>query len=313
LERGPRRRTRQIDSGAPSWWSAGYYDPRMSPLFRRRRELEMLAARERAGESLWTSDFPPATRVRVHHAMDDVAGSYGTPFFLARQQILREEGKYRLHQSKNLPERTDFVTYLHEGDSDDVATAIEAYHAAVGSDTHRQQTFEWDLPERFSHEVNRILREDRVAFELVEGEMVPFSSRELHVEIVTPTLRLIAQSGWESVESAYQDALKQLSQGNAPNAITDAGTALQEALVKCGATGNALGPLIQSARASGLLASHDVPMAEALRKVADWVSADRSVSGDTHNSTPAEVEDAWLIVHVVGALVLRLSGASPRA
>lgn len=284
----------------------------MSPLFRRRQQLEALAGRERLGESLWSSAFDVNTRTRIHHAMDDVAGSYGTPYFVARQQILREEGKYRLVEAKNLQERADFITYLHEGDSDEVATAIEAYWAALDSREYREESFEWGIQEGFATAINQILREDRLSFEFIKGEMVPFSSRSLHVDVVAPTLRLVAQSGWERVEDAYQEALKQLAQGSAPNAITDAGTALQEALVKSGATGNALGPLIQSARGVGLLASHDAPMADALKRVADWVSADRSISGDTHNSTSAEVEDAWLIIHVVGALILRLSASSRR-
>lgn len=72
-----------------------------------------------------------------------------------------------------------------------------------------------------------------------------------------------------------------------------------------GCKGNALGPLADDARKRGLLAPYD-------RKIIDWVSADRSDKGDAHNATPASRDDAWLAVHVVGALILRLAGDANR-
>jgi hypothetical protein len=142
--------------------------------------------------------------------------------------------------------------------------------------------------------------------------MVAFSSRELHVEVVEPVLRLIAEPGWEAVEGAYRDALRELAQGKASDAITDAATALQEALVILGATGNALGPLIKSARSGGIIAGHDHALLDVVERVATWVSADRSVNGDAHTSASSETEDAWLTIHVVGALLLRLSARKSR-
>jgi hypothetical protein len=49
-------------------------------------------------------------------------------------------------------------------------------------------------------------------------------------------------------------------------------------------------------------------MAEALEKIIDWVESDRSEKGDAHNARPATREDAWLTVHIVGAVILRLTG-----
>jgi hypothetical protein len=42
------------------------------------------------------------------------------------------------------------------------------------------------------------------------------------------------------------------------------------------------------------------------------VSADRSEKGDAHGVTAATLDDGWLIVQVVGAVVLRLSNSVPR-
>lgn len=283
------------------------------PLFGRRKELSALKAREEAGESLWTSDFSDSTLGRIVHAMDDFRGQYGTPYVLARQQIMRERGVFRLSNTSLQDPRADLVQYMRQEGSDAVATAIEAYLQALGSHEYGQEAFWRTGEDEFAEAINAILRQDRISFELVHGEMVPFSSRELHVEVVAPTLRLIAAPGWERVETAYQQALKQIADGNPPNAITDAGTALQEALEMLGATGNALGPLIKSARSKGILAGHDQPLADSIRQAAEWVSADRSNSGDAHKSSESGAEDAWLIVHIVGALLLRLSGAKRRA
>ena len=79
-----------------------------------------------------------------------------------------------------------------------------------------------------------------------------------------------------------------------------------------GCEGNSLGPKLQNAKDRGLLAPHDSPMAEIVKKAGDWVSADRSNTGDAHNAGSATVDDAWFTVHVVGALILRLAQGTPR-
>jgi hypothetical protein len=47
---------------------------------------------------------------------------------------------------------------------------------------------------------------------------------------------------------------------------------------------------------------------ELLHKLVDWVSVDRNEMGDVHQAQEPSVEDAWLTVHIVGALILRLGG-----
>jgi hypothetical protein len=153
--------------------------------------------------------------------------------------------------------------------------------------------------------INQVFDEHRIAFELVEGQMVEIESKELHQEVVAPTLRLLSgRAGWDAVEEAYHDALEEIAK-NPGDAITDAGRALQTALELLGCEGNSLGPLVKSARKKGLLAGHDERLLEA---VVDWVSADRSEKGDAHKSASVSRDDAWFTVHVVGAVLLRLVG-----
>src|SRR4029077_1433218 len=72
--------------------------------------------------------------------------------------------------------------------------------------------------------INLVLAEHRISWEMVNGNMVPFESKELHQEVVVPTLRLLSgRHGWEQVEDAYQDALHEIAAGHADDAITDAG------------------------------------------------------------------------------------------
>jgi hypothetical protein len=120
-------------------------------------------------------------------------------------------------------------------------TGIEVGHPAAQADVNK-----------YREQVNTVLREHRISYELVGTEMVPFASKELHAAVVEPALRLLSsRSGWEKVEQAYQAALGELAEGNPADAITDAGTALQEALTLLGCTGNSLGPLVRSARSRG--------------------------------------------------------------
>jgi 5'-3' exonuclease len=116
----------------------------------------------------------------------------------------------------------------------------------------------------------------------------------------------VSRAGWQDIEISYQKALEEISQGHPDDAITDAATALQDTLTLLGCHGHALGPLISDAKKRGLIAAHDAP-------IFHWVSADRSETGDGHHKSNATVEDAWLAVHVVGALILRLVTGGPRA
>jgi hypothetical protein len=74
-----------------------------------------------------------------------------------------------------------------------------------------------------------------------------------------------------------------------------------------GAEGNALGPLISSAKKKGIFSGHDTALLDSVMRAMDWVSAERSEAGDSHNVTDSGERDAWLMVHVVGALIVWLA------
>jgi hypothetical protein len=296
----------------------------MTPLQRRRNELLELERQEREGASFWSVQFPEATRNRLHLVMRGASGgSYSPLLDVATNLLLHDLGQLSLFPPARSSSE-DLYQYLAECPDDMVPSVIEAfgegYVRQFQINAQQQAYSQGRLAEepllpvdaQYVSEINRVLGEDRIAFENVDGQMIPFASRELHVEVVQPILQLLSTPGWEKVESSYQDALSQLAQGEGANAITDAGTALQGAFERLGAKGNQLGDLITSAKSLKILASQDLPLLDAIERACRWVSADRSNFGDSHNADPAHTDDAWFTIHVVGAIVLRLASGKAR-
>lgn len=165
------------------------------------------------------------------------------------------------------------------------------------------------MPGEFQRDVNRIFEAHIVGLHLHHNSrLVPVDSHEMHNAVVDPTLYLLhSQPRFSGAEIAYQNALKELRNRDPADAITDAATALQDVLLALGCTGNALGPLLKSARSKGLLKGSDTPLTEAICKTVDWVSATRG-EGEAHTGNPdINMSDAWMMVHVVGALAIRLT------
>jgi hypothetical protein len=198
---------------------------------------------------------------------------------------------------------------------DQVAASYEANARVVYSSGRSSAVLMRDvLGEQYRQKINEILDDHDLAWQLVGVEMTPRSSMAMHATIVEPVMALTAGNPkYAKVEIAYREALKELKpRGSPSNAITDAGTALQEMLEAVGAKGNALGPLLIDARKRGLLAPYDSKLADAITDLGEWVSADRAARGDTHKVRDASREDAWLAVRVAGALILRLAAGRQR-
>jgi hypothetical protein len=267
-------------------------------LYGERKRMAELAQKEAAGESYWTKKFDDRLRVKIHYAMWEASEGLGRFYFAARQLILEADG-LRALSNPAFTALVDFQQYVERCADDEIPTTIEAFYTALSDKRLMQETGVYFSEIKFEVKMGELLQKGRIGFELVGGQMIPFESKELHAEVILP--------------AAYLNALDEISRGDGPDAITDAGTALQESLLALGCEGNSLGPLIASAKNRGLLGSHDREMIEAISKLMHWVSADRSQSGDAHNAGDASVEDAWLIVHIVGAIIVRLNSGIPRS
>lgn len=269
-------------------------------LYSRRKRLQDLADREAAGESFWTEYLDERARGRLAQELSHFQRlvwerRYSDVLSPARAHVLREEGLLRLAGPAN--SEADVAKCMASSEPDLVFSLIEAVAEQI-----RGQ----GIPESFDQAISTVLREERVAFDFVEGQIVPKGSLELHEAVVAPTITLLGGNpAFSKIESAYRSALEEIHNGSPGDAITDAATALQETLVHLGCDGNALGPLVASAIKKGLLAPYDPTL---IKGMLDWVSADRSQKGDSHKAEGDDIQlsDAWLTVHVVGALIVRL-------
>ncbi|GAB3575856.1 hypothetical protein GCM10027406_08020 [Leifsonia lichenia] len=289
-------------------------------LHNQRREQRERKEAEAAGASFWTEEFSAEFRIQLErYVRGTFGGSTGGHILIrTRELILDDEG---LRTLTGLSADMDTSRYIDTCYDYMMPTVVEAIGEAIGG--YLLALYQHDPAgprvrrageEHYETFVNERLERHRISYEYIGGEMVEKNSLELHAEVVAPALRLLGgREGWDKVEAAYQDALGELHGGSPADAITDAGTAMQEALEALGCKGNALGPLIVDGRKKGLFASHDERLTHALDDMMQWVSADRSSMGDAHHSTSPLPEDAWLTVHIVGALIVRLANSTKRA
>jgi hypothetical protein len=282
--------------------------------YNQRQRFRERAEAEARGETFWTKSFTEKVRRRLLYAVGEAAGGHRESVLeKARYEILKREGDPYLNRyGSQVTPAEDFFAHFMECRDDVMPTAIEALYSSmqafgIGNVGYFVPTIDVDA---FGREVQQILEEERVAFDFVRGKVQSFESKELHQEVVEPAMQLLHNPKFAEAEKAYQHALEEISNGKPGDAITDAGTALQETLTALGCDGKMLGPLIKSAKAKGLLVAHDVRLTDAIEDVMVWVAAQRNVKGDTHNADKAAKEDAWFIIHVVGALIVRLVGAS---
>ncbi|WP_157606327.1 hypothetical protein [Phycicoccus sp. Soil802] len=260
-------------------------------------------AREAEGENLWVEDVPQAARVKIATfwaLLQEKSSEYVGTINREVADLMRLGGGYNV--------RSIDGDSLIKATNADVALDVIGSFALYVKDGRSISRFASD----FDQFVNTVFEDYRVAYRMVDQEVIPIGSDELHTEVVAPALRLLVGAQFSKAHAAYLDALKEIPASPA-NAITDAGTALQEVLTAVGCAGNALGPLIKSAKKKGLLAPHDDALNNGLENFLNWASADRSQTGDGHHVSDATRADAWLMVHIVGALIVRLVDPSKRS
>lgn len=290
-------------------------------LYSRRKKIDKEQAAAAAGRDLWTSDLPTEARMKFVYAVQDLVDGTASGRYTrwdliehARNAVLRDLGQPHLgitvHNSND-----DFFGSIMKSNEEVVYSQLEAV-LALGTilcadrtfgdvDYEVQQTIRRRLPE-LRETISQTLREYWIKCDLIGNQFIDVESRELHEAVVVPALGLLGgRSHFELAEKAYQEALREIHNGSAEDAITDAATALQEALGAVGFTGNTVSKRVEEAVKQGKLTPYD-------KKLGEWVEADRSYKGDAHNASPATVADAWLVVHIVGAVILRLAADDRR-
>lgn len=270
----------------------------------RKREAQRVE-QELQGVQLWTTDIDERVRTRLWSIVKMAAAhDPETISEIACSAFRVQDGTVVPHTPNNIYGGGGWwqaiTQFFFNADHDYALATIEAMF-----DSSKRYLAENEYDD-YTGFINDVLATERIAFELIEGEMVEIDSQELHAEIVAPTLRLLSgRAGWEEVEQSYQEALKEIGL-DPSDAITDAGRALQAALTARGFPGGSLGPQIKAAKKTGMFAPHDQTLNDAVAKIIDWVSADRSEVGDAHPGGAPTRDDAWFTVHIVGAIILRL-------
>lgn len=164
----------------------------------------------------------------------------------------------------------------------------------------------------FIEVVNDRLLHARVDWLFEDGRFQERGNFVLHSEVLRPATILLADDpAFARASSAFQSALTKLSKGETEVALTEGATALQEFFRALGVEGNSLSNQLDSAASQKVISGADRSL---MKPLIDWVNADRSNRGNAHYHRAGEVSkaDAWLMMHVVGAVMVRLSNREPR-
>lgn len=270
--------------------------------------------REALGEDIWTTNVPAELRQKIlwlleRHGrrVNEYSAETGMRTILsyAHHYLTRSIGVETLHGGQK--PHNDMQYHIKNAKDSEYPDILESL--CVGYDFALQQYISKDTKKEmqvFQADINELLESYKLSYTVENGQVTDFASRELHMEVVSPALHLLKTEGWEDVEQAYQEALKELARKKPDNAITDATTALQVGLRKLGCKGDSFESLVKSAK-NTILQGYDARYVGGLEKLVDWASAVRANKGDGHKVVKPTPEDAWFIVHLVGALLLYLA------
>lgn len=166
--------------------------------------------------------------------------------------------------------------------------------------------------ETFIDVVNDRLLHARVDWVFEDGRFQERGNYVMHSEVLRPATILLADDPDFALSSAaFQSALTRLSRGETDVALTEAATSLQEFFRALDVEGNSVSDQLDNAQRTKVISGADRSL---MKPLIAWVNADRSDRGNVHRHRAGDVSkaDAWLMMHVVGALMVRLSNREPR-
>lgn len=164
----------------------------------------------------------------------------------------------------------------------------------------------------FIETVNDLLLSARVEWHYEDGKFTSRGSLLLHTEVVRPVTTLLdSDPKFAKASAGFQTALTRLAENKPDVAITDAASAVQEFFRALGVSGNSIADQVNNAQKANILTAADRQL---IKPITDWINADRSERGNAHHHRDGDVSraDAWLVLHVVAALLVRLSNEDPR-
>lgn len=271
----------------------------MLMIFSERKRFKERSEKQSKGENFWTETFPQKFRTQLLYAINE-SSRYPQVFIDSAQYTLCKKYGMTYLANPGFTRVLDFAEFINQGTDDDVADAIEVFHACLNNRSLQSQTNEFSNSSSFDSEVRRLLVENTIAFDLYEDQIIPRGEHEMYGVVIEPLLGYLgADPRFTRAKTAYLNGLDQIKKNDGPNAITDFGTAIEEMLRALGASGNNSGQLVESGVRLGLIKQSDKPLL-------GWIAAQRN-NGEAHRVVDGDLDDAWLHAHVAGALLLKLS------
>jgi hypothetical protein len=175
---------------------------------RRKRITE--AARAAARGEPWIYTFSKVVRTKIWIALHGsvTAGFQDRLIRDARSRILHEEGWFYLTNA-DIEDVDDFYQYFYKSPHHMIPTVIEALDFELRRQSNQTgfvATFY--RPRAFERDIQTILREYRIGFDFMEGEMVSFESKELYRDVIERGLRLLSQQ--EGFRAVWQMARQRM-------------------------------------------------------------------------------------------------------
>ena len=301
-------------SGLTTRYADRVRDTRLDPLpseLRRRREQ---AAAELENGIEWLDGCPVGVGAEVAAAVDELSN---VPYRVYQQadRRLRNTTSYDWLSQKRLRGEGDDIDRL-----DALAAVIGAFVWLAENDEEWEESGdsykanyepEYDA-EKLIEVLNDRLLHARVDWSFEDGQFQERGNFVMHSEVLRPATILLADDpAFVRASAAFQSALTRLSKGETEVALTEAATSLQEFFRALGVEGNSLSNQLDNAANAKVISGADRGL---MKPLIDWVNGDRSQRGNAHYHRAGDVSkaDAWLMMHVVGAVMVRLSNREPR-
>src|ERR1700683_4130326 len=156
-------------------------------LYRGRKKERERREAEATGESLWVSEFLPEVRTKIALALQDSASNPLQVMGFAHGLMAREQGPLQLAATGFSNPAADFGNFCVTCQTDDFASCVEAIHRSLVHLERQEKGMGYSGAvgsydsRAFRSRVQGIFATDRVGWDFAADEMVPFTSREMHV------------------------------------------------------------------------------------------------------------------------------------
>ncbi len=289
-------------------------DTRLDPLPSELRRRRAQAAAELETGIKWIDGCPTAVGSEVMSALETFTNVPGRVLNMADKRLGVHDSREWVSANRLRGEGDD-----HER-LDALAAVVNAFVWLSETDEELEDSGYSNRPDEepeynldaFIEVVNDRLLHARSDWLFEDGRFQERGNYVMHSEVLRPATVLLGDDPvFRTASDAFQSALTRLSKNETDVALTQAATSLQEFFRALGVEGNSVSDQLDKAQRQKVISPADRSL---MKPLVAWVNADRSDRGNAHRHREGDVTkaDAWLMMHVVGALMVRLSNRDPR-